>query len=312
MTMKKVMYLLMLGVFCLVSTSSIAQPDTGQDGGDPPPDEELPVMTESEEGKNFKNCGVAFKYDVFAANLTTDVDGTYVLPASAPPMYLEVIMLNELGDTVFMYSYLVEGWEAYPFIFDESGNGEDPPIDETVFRAQVLIEADLTDHCNNRNIIEDLYMEVRLVMYTHRGKFAYPVCDYSEPGDIYSCNVFQGIDCTSKLGNNTGGTFIPADNKTCDSKDLTFYNEVFIPQCICSGNSGFNGGGIRSANGNAGDVLADHQKFELSVLANPFQDQLQLNWRTHSGEKNSGLNLQYHGSADRKYSAKGRAWQPQP
>ena len=68
---------------------------------------------------------------------------------------------------------------------------------------------------------------------------------------------------------------------------MTFHNEVFTPMCVCSGGSGFNGGGIRSANGNTSGVLADDQRFELSVLTNPFQDQLQLSWLAHSGEKNA-------------------------
>lgn len=255
MNMNRIMYFLLFCSVGLISTSLLAQNTGGNDGGnnDGNNDDEIPTITVNESGTGVDTCKM-FRtvITVHTANLVLAANGTdYEFPSNTEDMYLRT---SFNGDET---TVLLQDW-SQSVVYGSTSN--------PIFSTTVYFSHNYKEECNSSAPLQTVEVIHELLALDKLGNYIpYPVCDYNDPGEIFSCLVFNNIPCA-------------LDNEPCESSDFNYNSYDYELDCLCSTSGEGSGFNINPHNNSS--LLAP--EFEVVSTTNPFTEHLNINWTNTS------------------------------
>ncbi|MEM9920501.1 MAG: T9SS type A sorting domain-containing protein [Bacteroidota bacterium] len=197
------------------------------------------------------------------APVGSDTSGLFPLPQGAPPMFL-AYSIGTLRDTI----------QLTLFDYSETLDGLQGPVN--IYQATVPVSYEVSEECKRQDPDEaknpiDLPWAVSLLTLNSRGGYLpYPVCSYTDSGQIFTCNAFHETV-----------PFCKESTPTCDNAEHTYADgvyEIYCGECINAGLEKDNPTNVPPVKKRmAASLQSSDATLSVSVSPNPFDKYLLLN-----------------------------------
>ncbi len=255
--MKKVMYLMGFSVLCLFGLESFG----GMDEKINPfllLQGELPILTTSDAGDGgpsttILNCTFEKTYPMNAANIEIGVGGPENPPLPAGPLFYVRVTITDLDGNESSDIFPVLDWT-----FDDYYGIYNEPVYEGFY--DVILPVKTLCYSESTESLWDMHHELLMYLEDTGIYVPYPVCDQNDPGQYFSCEVFESVPCDDEI------------DGECNSLDYNSFDGSIYVNCGNCGGSGFAGGN------NSNEKIENSASFQITASTNPFSEQLKINW----------------------------------
>ncbi len=191
------------------------------------------------------------------------------LPANYPPMYLEC-ELNGVVETV----------EADSFVFVFL-----PHYDSYGFAFLHKMTTNISDQCEGKYSSTKIYLDYSVSLLTETDSI-YPICDYTDPGDIFDCNYlgFSGICDSQTCHNSNWATWDGHVGVKCGEQcgDIEPFLAGGNDPSVAPPTPGDGKGkvGPREGEASSEEDIRKSNSLSFEVNPNPFYDRFNINWNS--------------------------------